>query len=307
MKKIWMIMGLIGVMVLFSDCTRVDYARDVDCVGPNWTSDNKVEFFKVERIWKHSKNFYSERTDLVSEKSWLCEINADGTGFKEIGLVFDDVHQWINTSSSAGEWVVFDNVTEIDNVTNSFVDGEIWIIKRDGTGLRKVGRGLNPDFSPDASKIVYEKPDSGIWIMDRDGTDYRQILDEGMGVYPSWSPDGSQIAYVSGSLYIIDTIGNIMDTVFIRTRGNPPDWGPVDSNAICITNIYMYPPGAYYPSIVYLETGKVDTLGFEAYSKICWSPLGTRFISRDENGYFIIKRDGTNKWYLKDKIEGGGK
>ena len=231
MKKIWMIMGLIGVMVLFSDCTRVDYARDVDCVGPNWTSDNKVEFFKVERIWKHSKNFYSERTDLVSEKSWLCEINADGTGFKEIGLVFDDVHQWINTSSSAGEWVVFDNVTEIDNVTNSFVDGEIWIIKRDGTGLRKVGRGLNPDFSPDASKIVYEKPDSGIWIMNRDGSNDHCIVPDPDAKYPAWSPDGWRIGY---GKYIIDTTGNI-----VKTLPSPPsreiyDWGPADSNEVLI-------------------------------------------------------------------------
>jgi len=301
MKKIWMIMGLIGVMVLFSDCTRVDYARDVDCVGPNWTSDNKVEFFKVERIWKHSKNFYSERTDLVSEKSWLCEINADGTGFKEIGLVFDDVHQWINTSSSAGEWVVFDNVTEIDNVTNSFVDGEIWIIKRDGTGLRKVGRGLNPDFSPDASKIVYEKPDSGIWVMDRDGSNNHCIVPDPDAKYPAWSPDGGRIAFISDSLFICDTSGNLLLTYGV-VRVRTSDWGPIDTNAISLS--YDTPGSGANIIIVFLSTDEIDTLDIISGNGAYWSPKGEYFIGYD-GSWFVINRDVTNRWYLRDKIGGG--
>jgi len=276
---------------VFQGCTKVSYTTVIDCVGPNWTSDNKIEFFKVERVWKHTETFYSERADIVSEKSWLCEINKDGTGFEEKGFLFDDPCQGISNSSSAGDWVVLS-------------DGKyktIWIVKRDGTGLEKVGSGLYPDFSPDASKIVYQKPNQGIWIMNRDGSNDHCIVSDTRASDPAWNPDDTLVAYVianSETLHICDTGGNILNT-YIPLEGGwyeSPDWAPKDTNAVIVAV-----NGRGWSEIIYVgeDIIKKDIIGW--YAK--WSPQGGQYISYD-GSWFVINKNGTNKWYLKDKIGG---
>jgi len=279
MKKIWVI---IGIIVVLGGCTKVSYTTVIECVGPNWTNDNKIEFFKVERVWKHTETFYSERADIVSEKSWLCEINKDGTGFEEKGFLFDDPCQGISNSSSAGDWVVLS-------------DGKyktIWIVKRDGTGLEKVGSGLYPDFSPDASKVVYQKPNQGIWIMNRDGSNDHCIVSDSSASYPAWSPDDTLIAYLRGyTTFIIDMEGDSLkaypNTYFL-------DWVSPDT----ILGLLR----THERVMIDFRTGGMDTLPFsDDVEKI--SPDGEYFIGRN-GSWWVCKRDGTNKWYLKDKIGG---
>ena len=81
--------------------------------------------------------------------------------------------------------------------------GRIFIINRDGTGLRQ----LTPEvaagdykyddgaaWSPDGTRLVFSR--SGVlFLINADGTG---LVSTGVtGEYPSWSPDGTQIAYGS--------------------------------------------------------------------------------------------------------------
>ncbi|MFA5034027.1 MAG: hypothetical protein WC614_13550 [bacterium] len=260
-----------------------------DWQAPSWTSDGKVifmEHYYIERSLDGALMSYEEGG---KEEVWLCEINSDGTNLRKVKKVLENKF-WggceigLGSTSSAGEWIAF-------NIGDNRGDNRlsvIYVIKKDGTELKKVGEGLYPDFSPDASKIVYQKLNQGIWIINRDGTNDHQLIINGNNV--AWSPDGEKIAYnVGDKIFISDTLGNNVDS--LRKFIYLSDWGPLDSNAILVTDWKLNKS-----IILYLTTHLEDTL---AVSVGKWSPAGDCFMGYDENGYFIIKRDGTNKLYLK--------
>ncbi|MCD6246597.1 hypothetical protein J7J58_06865 [candidate division WOR-3 bacterium] len=289
MKRI-ILFVMLFMMMLLVGCTKVSYRTEVECVGPNWTSDGKVEYLKLETVWKHSINMVSEKEEVWSAKSWLCEENADGSGKEEKGLVFDNPHQFLNVSSSSGEWVVFDNITKIEY--ERFTEGEIWVMKRDGSGLQKVGSGLYPDLSPDGSKIVYMKPRQGIWIMNRDGSDDHQIVSDTTASYPAWSPDDTLIAYIS--------FYSPYSTIVTTNNGTKTD---------SFTKTYFYDWGGAGTNLIYcglwsgkdvsinLNTGEIDSTNIIQNIYRC-SRNGEYFICEDSN-YYVIKKDGTNKHYIE--------
>ncbi|RKZ19224.1 hypothetical protein DRQ17_01555 [bacterium] len=275
---------LLLVILVFVGCEKRWEEVDVMVHSPNWGSDGKVLFVREERVWENVKGWFYERSDIKSEVSELCEVNADGSGYRVIGEIFDDALQGIDCISSAGEWVVIGDANY----------KEIWVMRRDGSGLEKVGYGLHPDFSPDASRIVYEKPDSGIWVMNRDGSNNHCIVPDADAKYPAWSPDDSLIAYGEWWTHIVNLDG---DSIKVYQKAKKPDWGPAGSNKI-ITFSYFFDPME-----INIETDEIDTISyFKSGDGIKWSPDGLWFIAYDGD-WFVIRSNGTNKWYLKDLIK----
>ena len=292
MKKVMLVLLMVMVIGCGNLIPRYYWEVSTSVGGPNWTQDNKVCFILSEIHSRFREDAWG--TSLLEQyaNAYMYEINADGTGISLICTVY--VHQNPPTepisTSSAGEWVVACVGTR-----------EIYLLKRDGSDIKVIGRGLHPDFSPDASRIVYEKPDSGIWIMNRDGSNNHCIVPDPDAKYPAWSPDGGRIAFISDSLFICDTSGNLLLTYGV-VRVRTSDWGPIDTNAISLS--YDTPGSGANIIIVYLSTDKIDTLDIISGNGSYWSPNGTKFIGYD-GSWFVINRVGTNKWYLKDKIEGG--
>src|SRR4051794_1889809 len=88
---------------------------------------------------------------------------------------------------------------------------EVWIVKVDGTGLRRLlssgRRWGDPHFSPDGSKILVQGYDelanqgrnSNEFTVRPDGSHLTALTNEPMGSYSfsgDWSPDGKHIVYI---------------------------------------------------------------------------------------------------------------
>lgn len=87
-------------------------------------------------------------------------------------------------------------------------DPDIWVVNRDGTGLRRITHDPalddQPAWSPDGGSIAFistrdGKPD--LWVMDPEGGGPRNLtfasawIPEELSTWPAWSPDGSALVF----------------------------------------------------------------------------------------------------------------
>jgi Tol biopolymer transport system component len=76
--------------------------------------------------------------------------------------------------------------------------GDIYVIKADGTGLRRVTNGIDPQLSPDGSQIAFTRwdPDFMLYTINIDGTDETPLIGSFVEMKsPTWSADGSKLVF----------------------------------------------------------------------------------------------------------------
>jgi TolB protein len=144
--------------------------------------------------------------------------------------------------------------------------GAVFTIEPDGTGELQVTHppqgyvDRNPDFSPDGSRIVFEREgvdcnciSNEIFVVDADGSNLTQLTHNPAGTVcdsggfcnrsPAWSPDGAQIVFsrISGvlqahlsqnmGLYVMNADGSgvqqiTQTTEFGTGEDSDPQWSP---------------------------------------------------------------------------------
>jgi len=118
----------------------------------------------------------------------------------------------LGTAWQPGKLIAFQGVRR--DCSHSYLcpstgQSDIWVVRRDGTGLAQVTRvrhAEDPKWSPDGSRLMFirrYRNDAGrreLWVANRDGTGARRLVTGSDVVAADWSPDGSRIVIVrSGS------------------------------------------------------------------------------------------------------------
>jgi serine/threonine protein kinase len=175
-------------------------------------------------------------------------------------------------------------------------------------------RRKDPDWSPDASKIVFAEVtaqgDDNLYLMNADGSGRTQLTDEEGDEYdPAWSPDGSLIAFgfddlghdvFSTSIFIVDPrTGELIELV---TRQNErlgwPAWSP-DGRRIAFS---AYSQMGWDLYVMDADGGNVTKVGDEPRDlfgmPIAWTPDGRRIVFVSEAlgdpALFTMRPDGSD-------------
>jgi len=123
----------------------------------------------------------------------------------------------------------------------SYADAtDIYTVRLDGSGLRRLTEGraidVSPAWSPDGRHMAFVSDRTGapqIYIMDSDGSNQRRLTYDGSyNTNPAWSPDGLWIAYetrVNGQfdIWLIDPDGQTNVPIVTHPRSDEaPSWSP---------------------------------------------------------------------------------
>jgi Tol biopolymer transport system component len=196
--------------------------------------------------------------------------------------------------------------------------GNIYTVEPDGSNLRLLTDGSDPNWSPDGTEILFRGSVGNFAVMSADGSNMRSITYAGVdGYYPTWSADGTSVALskrhlgekgesIDNDIFMVD-LDNSNQTNLRKTpkiNELQADFSP-DGSQICFTHVDVYIPGSKPSGIYVMDVHRSDpTLLFEDVSQgqCDWSPDGKKIVFSATGDYqqkarkaevYVINADGS--------------
>jgi TolB protein len=186
-------------------CTIDLKSKDGEMLGIYRLTKDRLKISINDKAKGRPKDFDERRNGLVIllrrvYPVALYSIDAEGKNLRRVLLMRDFTFVGSAEWSPDGQRIAFDSWRP--TMGEGCGDARIFVINADGSGLKDLGWGAMPSWSPDGRRLTcsqYGRQDAnarqhGIWIMDVDGPGQRLIDANGWG--SQWSPKRNEISYV---------------------------------------------------------------------------------------------------------------
>jgi Tol biopolymer transport system component len=272
---------------------------------PLWSPDrSKIAFVRnIVELWAMS----SDGRNRVRLTNRL----ADGNG----------TFRW----SPDGSMIAFETndemvECELDGVPSLCPLPQIWIMRSDGSSVRKVADGADPSWAPDGRRIAFAA-DGEIQVANADGTGRGTLTNQPRGAFlPAWSPAGGRIAFVtpvqgegSTEILVMNEDGtNVVNLTSGRGSDSEPLWSR-DGSRIAFTTFDPVPEGTNHEVAVMNPDGgnrRILTDNPASDAAVTWSPEGDRlafmrkaFGDPIDIDVYVINVNGTGERNLTNNPE----
>lgn len=184
----------------------------------------------------------------------------------------------------------------------------IYLANAAGEDLRLLAHGIRPTWSPDGSRIAFERPNgSGIHVIAVDGQMHREVRG-GESWLPRWSADGSRISFGTfipnrdnGPMPMGDVAFGVMNSdgsgetllgEFEFSGTIPPaEWSP-DGRKVALVSGARDGADLRVINVDGSGTARLTRLGTVAGAD--WSPDGRRLAFHARGSVYVIDADGSN-------------
>jgi len=260
----------------------------------------------------------SDSMAFIVERGDYSDIYVAHTGdSNRERLTFDDTEKRELSWSPDGSMLIFTSRIGGDQ----FYDREVYVMSSDGLNLVSLGRGSQPGWSPDGSKILYSL-DRRLYIMNPDGTDKKELVygdGDSWAQGRVWSPDRSRIAYrmwrpsgARSEIWVMNADGSgqmRVGSAPIKYGVSSFVWSPDGSKItyICSDTFWMYSSDSRYeagPTKIYTVNAdgtdlvEVCNIPSDFWGEEALSPDGDKVAYGFEGDIWVANSDGTNQTKL---------